>query len=94
MRDERNIREEVYLSIVEQFKAEIMELDKEMERLEKEKVRLQILRDLQINKDLHKPQEHMSIEEIERKQAKIEKEIDDKQITLSKLEQIKKNYLK
>ncbi len=91
MRDENKIKEEVFLSILEQFKNEIMELDNELEKLEKEKIRHSILKELYPGKDLR--HEQSIIEDIEKKQAKIEKELDDKQNKLSKLEQIKKNYI-
>ena len=71
MRDEKKIREEVFLSIEEQLKIEIMELDKELEKLEIEKVRLLILKDLSSDNEYsegkaqtHKVHEDVGIEEI------------------------------
>lgn len=101
MRDEKKIREEVYLSIEEQLKAEIMNTDKELEKLEREKVRLMILKDLTLEGEIsegkiqtHKMHEDAIIEEIEKKQKKLKKEIDDKQMKITKLAKLKSKYIK
>lgn len=101
MQDGKKIREEVYLSIVEQLKAEIFELDKEMERLEREKVKIMILKEL--NSDInekegkshgHSAHAEVAIEELEKKQTRLKKDIDEKQLKLTKLAKIKTKIVK
>jgi hypothetical protein len=101
MRDEKKIREEVFLSIEEQLKIEIMELDKELERLEREKIRLMILKDLSSDNEVsegksqtHKAHEDAGIEEIEKKQIRLKNEIDGKHMNMTKLAKLKEKYIK
>jgi len=101
MQDQKKIREEVFLSVVEQLKEEIMELDKEMEKLEREKVKIMIIREL--NSDIdekdgkghgHNTHADVAIEELEKKQTRLKKEIDERQLKISKLAKIKTKIVK